>query len=162
MRKFEVVSAFKDKGVILPTRATEFSAGYDIRVLTPNENVIEIGPYGTFLFHTGIKVYMEKDEVFIIFLRSSIGIKKHLILSNTVGVIDSDYVDNIRNEGEILVSLTNMSDVTQYINHNERVAQGVFMKYLTTDDDNTVVRRMGGIGSTDYRSQYITYSSSCA
>ena len=89
MRKFEVAKGFEDKDIILPTRATEGSAGYDIRVLTPGKKSIEIKPLESYVFDTGIKAYMEKDEVLKIYIRSSVGIKKHIILSNCVAIIDA-------------------------------------------------------------------------
>ena len=124
--------------VELPARATKGSAGYDIRV-TDGDTVF---PGETVVFHTGLTVSMEPDEVLLIYPRSSIGIKRHLMLSNTTGVIDSDYTE------EIHMALTNFGDETQVIKSGERVAQGIFMKYLVTTDDDTTDERNGGIGST--------------
>ena len=104
MRKFEVAKGFENRGVILPTRATEGSAGYDIRVLTPDKKSIEIKPLEGYVFDTGIKACMGKDEVLKIYIRSSVGIKKHLILSNVVGIIDSDFYNNIGIFGDHLVA----------------------------------------------------------
>ena len=87
LRGFEVVSSFEDKGVILPTRSTVGSAGYDIRVLC-DEPVI-IMPHTTHIFDTGIKAYMQEDEVLMVYVRSSVGIKKHLRLANSTGIIDA-------------------------------------------------------------------------
>lgn len=144
MRKFAVAKGFEDKGVILPTRSTTGSAGYDIRVLNgatilPNEKII---------FDTGVKAYMEDDEVLMIYIRSSAGIKRGLSLTNGTGIIDSSYVDNPQNDGHIMLAIVNNSSVPVVIENNERVAQGVFVKYLTTDDDNVIAKRKGGIGST--------------
>ena len=86
-RGFEVVSSFVDKGVILPTRSTVGSAGYDIRVLC--DDTVVIPPHTTHIFDTGIKAYMQPDEVLMIYVRSSIGIKRHLCLPNNVAVIDA-------------------------------------------------------------------------
>ena len=97
LRGFEVVSSFEDKGVILPTRSTVGSAGYDIRVLC-DEPVI-IAPHTTHIFDTGIKAYMQEDEVLMVYVRSSIGIKRHLCLANNVGIIDSSYYENPTNYG---------------------------------------------------------------
>jgi deoxyuridine 5''-triphosphate nucleotidohydrolase (dut) len=124
--------------VELPARATKGSAGYDIRV---TEGGI-VPPGKTVVFSTGLTVTMEPDEVLLIYPRSSIGIKRHLMLSNTTGVIDSDYTE------EIHMALTNFGERTQIINSSERVAQGIFTKYLVATDDNTTDERTGGIGST--------------
>ena len=150
MRRFEIARGFEDRGVILPTRSTEGSAGYDIRALTPLKKPVEIKPLETYVFDTGIKACMEKDEVLKIYIRSSVGIKKHLILSNAVGIIDADYYSNPKNDGHIMLSVTNISTTIQVIENNERIAQGIFMKYLITDDDNVTEERVGGIGSTNY------------
>lgn len=124
--------------VELPARATKGSAGYDIRVT----NGDTIFPGETVVFHTGLTVTMEPDEVLLIHPRSSLGIKRNLMLSNTTGVIDSDYTE------EIHMAITNFGDEPQEIKSGERVAQGVFMNYLTTTDDNANGERKGGIGST--------------
>ena len=85
---------------------------------------------------------MGSDDVLLMFVRSSVGIKRHLMLSNGTGVIDSDYHD------EIHVALTNYGSEPQEVKSGERVAQGVFVKYLLTDTDDTEEERKGGIGST--------------
>ena len=152
MRKFEVVKGYEDKGIILPTRSTKYSAGYDIRAYIPNNGEVLIKPFESVVLKTGVKVAMEEDEVFQIYVRSSIGIKKHLILSCDVGVVDSDYFGNEKNDGEIFIALTNIGDITRSIKNGERVCQGIFYKYLTTDDDNANGQRIGGIGSTNEKS----------
>ena len=145
MRRFAVAKGFEDKGVILPTRSTTGSAGYDIRVL----DGATILPHEKIIFHTGVKAYMEKDEVLMIYIRSSAGIKRGLSLANGTGIIDSDFAGNEETDGEIMLAIVNNSSVPVVIENNERVAQGVFIKYLTTDDDNVNKERTGGIGSTN-------------
>ena len=95
-----------------------------------------------------IKAQMEEDEVLLLFVRSSIGIKKGIVLSNGTGVIDSSYYSNPDNDGNIGVSLLNTTDEEEIIKKGERIMQGMFMKYLITDDDNTTEIRTGGYGST--------------
>ena len=92
---------------------------------------------------------MEDDEVLLIDIRSSMGIKKSIVLANVQGVIDADFVDNPDNDGEIMIALTNIGDRAQAIEPNARVAQGVFIKYLTTDNDEVDAERVGGVGSTN-------------
>lgn len=145
MRKFEICEGYENKAT-LPERGTKYSAGYDI--CTANESPIEIGAGETVTIPTGIKAYMNSDEVLLIHVRSSVGIKRGLVLTNATGVIDSDYV-NGANGGNIIIALYNNSGYTQTIQPKERIAQGIFMKYLTTDDDNASGERMGGIGSTN-------------
>lgn len=157
MRKFERISKEqfdKDLGLLfekhyynieLPKRATEKSAGYDIRTVIP----FTIAPGETFKVPTGIKVSMESDEVFLVFVRSSIGIKQNLILANNVGVIDADYYNNTDNEGHIWIALTNLGNEIREFKAGDRIAQGIFVNYKSIDDDNATGERTGGIGSTN-------------
>lgn len=143
MRKFEKVS-FSDLG-ILPTRNDKGSAGYDLYL--PCD--VEIFPDSFSQIALNVKIKMEQDEVLLLFVRSSIGIKKHLELSNGTGVIDSTYYNNPTNEGNIIISLHNYGRETVNLKKGERIVQGVFMKYLTTVDDKPLnEERIGGIGSS--------------
>lgn len=142
MRLFARVS-YMPNGV-LPKRKTKHSAGYDLAVVEGGV----IPPHSTKIFNTGIKACMEDDEVLLIFVRSSIGIKRGITLANGTGVIDSDYYNNEDNEGHIMLALYNNTDENVTIDDGEYVAQGVFVNYLCTGD--TVVKeRKGGIGSTN-------------
>ena len=130
---------------ILPVRGTSRSACYDlsspIRVTIPAHSSV--------LIWLNIKSYMLADEVLEVYVRSSIGIKKSLMLKNTVGVIDSDYYSNESNDGNIAVCLFNMNDEAVVIEKNERIAQAMFQKYLVVDNDVCLSDiRLGGIGST--------------
>lgn len=146
MRKFEICEGYENIAT-LPKRGTKYSAGYDI--CTANKNPIEIGAGETVTIPTGIKAYMNNDEVLLIHVRSSVGIKRGLVLANVTPVIDSDYVDNEFNEGNIILAIRNTTNETVVIQPKERLAQGIFMKYLITDDDNASGERKGGIGSTN-------------
>lgn len=141
-RGFEKVS-YMDNG-ILPIRKTSSSAGYDFSVVEGGV----IPPHSTRIFKTGIKAYMNSDEVLMIYVRSSVGIKHGITLSNGTGIIDADYYNNKDNEGHIMLALYNNTDEDITIKDGECVAQGVFLNYLVTGD--TVVKeRKGGIGSTN-------------
>ena len=145
MRKFEIAKGFENREVVLPTRATKKSAGYDLRTLES----YDLKPGERHVFPTGLKAMMEEDEVLYVFVRSSIGIKKGLRLCNSVGVIDADYYNNPNNDGHIMVALHNFSNEVVHIEAQDRIAQAVFMKYLIVDDDNTNNERLGGVGSTN-------------
>ena len=80
--------------------------------------------------------------------RSGLGFKYKLRLNNTVGIIDADYALS-PNEGHIFVRMTNESDKKLEINKGEAYAQGIFVKYCITSDDDTTDERRGGLGSTD-------------
>ena len=91
---------------------------------------------------------MGDNEVLLLFVRSSIGIKKGLRLSNSTGVIDSDYYSNVSNDGNIGIALHNYTSEVVRIEKGERVCQGVFVPFLTADTGNTDTVRNAGIGST--------------
>lgn len=144
-RGFEVISSSADKGINLPKRQTPSAAGYDIEsaedtILLPGE-VTKV--------KTGLKAYMNDDEYLSIHLRSGFSIRNRLSLINDEGVIDADYYNNPGNEGHIIVAVINLGSEAVRVIKGERIAQGVFRKYLTTDDDNIVSsKREGGLGST--------------
>lgn len=135
-----------DAEIQLPVRGDSRSAGYDIRIpvsvtLKPNERV---------LVFTDIKAYMQDDEELELHVRSSIGIKKGIILSNITAIIDSSYYGNITNDGNLGLALWNTSDKEVTLEAQERVCQGIFKKYLVADNDVCLqAERIGGIGSTD-------------
>lgn len=154
MRKFEKVSkAEYDKysnignydEIVLPQRQTKKSAGYDFYL--PYDIIFEKGKVTT--VYTGIKAQMEEDEFLGIFVRSSIGIKKGLNLANEVAIIDGDYYNNSSNEGHIMLAVRNLNDFDVELKKGDRIAQGIFMKFYTTCDDNVTTTRSGGLGSTN-------------
>ena len=128
----------------LPKRSTSGSAGYDF--FAPYDFSIE--PGDTKVIDTFVKAYMQPGEVLYIFSRSSFGIKKKLIIPNSVGVIDADYFNNPKNDGHIMICFTNIGEEKQYIFKCEKMAQGIFMNYLIADGDDASGDRVGGIGST--------------
>ena len=145
MRRFEVVSRCKDMNVKLPKRKTKKSAGYDFFAV---EN-FTLYPNKLYIVSTGVKAYMEDDEVLYWHIRSSVAFKRGVRMLNSIGVIDADFVDNPDNEGEISLGLLSHNDDIVHIQKGERIAQGVFHKFLITDDDDAKGKRVGGIGSTD-------------
>ena len=148
-RGFEVIKEYKDKKINLPIRKTKYSAGYDIEaaedIVIP-KFVPGIKPT---LIPTGLKAYMEDDEVLYLYNRSSNPKKKGLVLANSVGVVDKDYYNNPDNEGHIMFAFYNIKDEDITIKKGEAIGQGVFAKYLVTDDDNAQGERTGGFGSTN-------------
>ena len=148
-RGFEVVKEYEDKGINLPVRKTKHSAAYDIeaaeKIVLPS---FKKGMKPT-LIPTGLKAYMQSDEVLLIVPRSSGPKKQGISFPHNVGVIDSDYYNNSDNEGHIFVQCINLKDEDVVIKKGEAVAQAIFQKYLTVDDDNAEGERTGGFGSTD-------------
>ena len=129
----------------LPTKGSRNSAGYD---LYSKDDVI-IAPGETHTFWTDVKSYMLDNQVLQIYVRSSIGIKKGLILANGTGIIDSDYFSNESNDGNIGVCLRNIGTEEQQIKIGDRIAQGIFLKFYLADDIVSDEERKGGIGSTN-------------
>jgi dUTP pyrophosphatase len=130
----------------LPKRATKMSAGYDFYSYSP----LRIEPNQTVKIPTGIRCSMVDDYVLLIAPRSSLGFKYRLQLDNTIGVIDSDYY-NAKNEGHIFIKITNDSKEGKVVEINpyEAFAQGIFLQYGITVDDDCVEERVGGFGSTN-------------
>ncbi|MCI8384361.1 MAG: dUTP diphosphatase [Clostridia bacterium] len=149
LRGFEIAKGFEDKQINLPVRKTKFSAGYDIEcaedVLIPS---FKKGMNPT-LVKTGLKAYMQDDEVMMLYNRSSNPKKKGLILSNSVGVIDKDYYGNSDNDGHVMFAFYNIKEEDIMIKKGEAIGQAVFQKYLITDDDKAQGERVGGFGSTN-------------
>jgi dUTP pyrophosphatase len=142
-RGFEKVSSCEDAK--LPQRATTKSAGYDF--FAYEDGIVYSGEKK--LFRTGIKAYMNDNEVLLCYPRSSLGIKFGIRLTNGTGVIDSDYYNNPQNEGEIHVSLHNTGDKPFEVKKGDKIFQAMFVNYLTVDNDEPISKeRIGGIGST--------------
>lgn len=146
-RCFEIVKGFESAGVVLPTRATSSSAGYDFRSLEE----VTLHPGESALISTGVKAKMPKDEVLLLFVRSSLAIKRGLGLANGVGVIDSDYYGNPSNDGEIKIGIRNFGNEDVVIQKGDRIAQGIFVVYSVVDEDDASSSREGGFGSSGCR-----------
>lgn len=132
--------------IVLPVSKTQKSAGYDFS--TPID--ITLLPGESTIIPTGIKAYMLDDEYLSIYIRSSMGTKKDVILKNQVGIIDADYYNNSGNEGHILIAIRNIGNNVFEAKKGDAIAQGIFQKYLTVDEDDKVIKkvRQGGVGST--------------
>ena len=129
----------------LPKRATKGSAGYDF--YSPLDFTLKSGE--SIKIPTGIRAKIDDGWVLKIYPRSGLGFKYRLQLNNTVGIIDSDYYYS-DNEGHIFIKITNDSKEgkTVEIKKGEAFAQGIFLEYGITTDDNTEEIRNGGFGST--------------
>ena len=118
----------------LPTRSSSKTAGYDFYLIED----VTLNPGEIVKIPTGIKAYYGDDEVLFLIVRSSTGFKYNIRLVNQVGVIDADYYNNSSNEGHMFVKLQNESDNVYTFKAGDRLVQGIFMKYLTTDSDNNL------------------------
>lgn len=171
-RGFEVVSKYKDQGINLPKRQTAYSAGYDIeaaedttlpsiwKVLMANQALNQVADDQSLpkdnqeflestLVKTGLKAFMPENEYLLLANRSSNPKKRQLALPNGIGIIDADYYNNEANEGEIFVQLINYGLEDYTIKKGDRIAQGIFTPYHTTDESGVdFIKRTGGFGSS--------------
>ena len=147
-RGFEVAKGYEDLDIHMPVRKTKKSAGYDVEAAC--DTVIPPFTSGCkpTLIHTGLKAYCKDDEWYMLANRSSNPGKKHLVLANGIGVIDSDYYGNVDNDGEFMFAYFNMSDSDVVIKKGEVIGQVVFQKFLIVDNDSAEGERTGGFGST--------------
>ena len=132
-----------DAGSTLPSRATDGSAGYDLSLA----DGVTVKAGGTATGRTGVHVAIPKGNVGLVFARSSVGAKRHVVLANGTGVIDSDY------RGEVLVPLHNYGSEPQSLEAGERIAQMVIVPCLSSspvmvEELPATGRGTGGFGST--------------
>ena len=131
--------------VTLPVRATAGSAGYDF--VLPCD--VTLKPGETAKIPTGIRARIADGWVLCVFPRSGLGFKYRLQLDNTVGIIDSDYYGS-DNEGHIFIKITNdgKAGKTLTLKAGDGFAQGIFLPFGVTEDDEATAKRNGGFGST--------------
>ena len=141
-RGFEIAKGFEDKGINLPIRKTKSSAAYDLEAA--EDIVLPSFEKGSkpILIPTGLKAYMQPDEMLVIVPRSSSPKKQGISYPHSMGVIDADYYENPDNDGHIFVQCINLKDEEVKIKKGEAVGQAIFQKFL----DGI---RTGGFGSTD-------------
>lgn len=136
-----------DEKAVVPKRATQFSAGYDLSACT--DEPITINPNETIMIHTGVSMQVqgETDVALFIYARSSLASKFGIAPANCVGVVDWDYT------GEIMVPLHNSGTQPYTISPCERIAQicvaPIFTPYTQVVDElSQTDRGAGGFGST--------------
>lgn len=147
-RGFEVIEGMNGE---LPIKATIHSAGVDF-IASSDITIPAFRFKGeATLVPTGVKAFMPKNECLLIFARSSLPVNRGLIMSNGVGVVDSDYYNNPKNEGHIMLEFNNLTNKHLTIKKGERIGQGIFYKvpkvrYGVQIKEN---KRGGGFGSTN-------------
>ncbi|MBQ5397943.1 MAG: dUTP diphosphatase [Ruminococcus sp.] len=131
---------------VLPTRATDGSAGMDLYACV--EKSVTIAPRELKMIPTGIAVALpDKSVAAFLYARSGLGVKHGICLSNGVGVVDSDY------RGEVCVGLCNVSDAPYTVEPFERIAQMVIAPVVIPEisvvsELSETERGSGGFGST--------------
>ena len=153
MRKFSRVKEefmkFPKITTKLPERADNHSAGYDF--YSKEDYTLKKGE--SHVFWTDVKALMWFDNVLQLYTRSGNGTKKGIILRNNVGIIDASYANNSSNDGNIGICLYNDGDEPFEVKVGDRIAQGIFVRYLIAEDDKYLKgieasERKGGFGST--------------
>ena len=129
----------------MPTRGSEYAAGYDLYAATDQE--IRIPPHATEKIGTGLAFALPDNTFAAIFARSGLATKQGLRPANCVGICDSDY------RGEYIVALHNDTDDTKVIAPHERIAQMVLMPYysmsfIEVDELDETKRGAGGFGDS--------------
>ena len=134
----------------LPVRKTKYSAGYDFLAIED----FSIKPGEIKKIPTGIKALYPTDETLMLFVRSSMGFKWNVRMCNQVGIIDSDFYNNPDNEGHMWFALQNQGDKVFNVKKGESFGQGLFMKYLTVDDEEEIIKdRTGWSGKPERKGE---------
>lgn len=147
----KVKKLFKD--VQLPLIATDGSAGADLRAYLYDDEInkkvtkIIVFPNREVKIHTGLCFQLPKGTAMLLLPRSSMGIKKDLVLKNTIGLLDCDYT------GECLIFLKNVGDTPVAIEQGERLVQALIVpyikpNYIEVEELDETERGAGGFGST--------------
>ena len=131
---------------IIPIRATMGAAGYDLFACF-DANSVDIAPHETVKIGTGVAIQPPKNTFGAIFARSGLAAKQGLRPSNCVGVCDEDFT------GEYIVALYNDSNETRIIHSGQRIAQLVFIPYVSVEFEEVTEldetdRGICGFGST--------------
>lgn len=135
----------EDDAFLLPTRATDGSAGIDLRACIDTPLTIKAGT--THLIGTGLAVYIaDPNYAGMILPRSGLGHKHGIVLGNLVGLIDADY------QGELMVSIWNRSDEDFVLHPADRMAQYIVVPIarpnfeIVTEFGDVSARGAGGFG----------------
>ena len=133
------------ENALLPTRGSEYAAGYDLHACLEEDAVI--APGETTKIGTGLAIAVPEGYFGAVFARSGLAAKEGLRPANCVGVCDSDY------RGEYIIALHNDSDKARTVRHGDRIAQLVILPFLSAEFEECeslpeTARGAGGFGST--------------
>ena len=129
----------------LPTRGSEYAAGYDLYAAT--NQILDIAPHSTIKVGTGLSFELPEGTFAAIYARSGIATKRGLRPANCTGICDSDY------RGEYIVALHNDTDEMQSIEPGERIAQMILLPYIEmkfneVDELSDTTRGSSGFGDS--------------
>lgn len=136
-----------NKEAIIPTRGSEYAAGYDLYANCLPEGYVIIEPHKTEKIGTGLAIEIPDGYFGAIVARSGLATKNGLRPANCIGICDNDY------RGEYIVALHNDRNCMEVINHGDRIAQLIIMPFLDVKfnevgEINDTERGDGGFGST--------------
>lgn len=129
-----------------PKRATYHSAGSDFYYV--GEKDVVVRPGEKVFIITNVKACMPTNVFLAFMVRSSQGMFKDVMLTNTMGVIDCDYYNNKANEGNIGVGIRNLGDKDLVIKSGEAIGQAIFVPFIAPVNESLDNERVGGYGST--------------
>jgi len=115
------------KGLPLPQYASPGAAGLDLCAAV--DDVIILKAHCTMAVPTGISIAIPEGYEGQIRPRSGMALKSNIGIINSPGTIDSDY------RGEVMILLTNFSDVNYKIRRGDRIAQLIIARYLRINWD---------------------------
>jgi len=133
--------------VSLPSYGTSEAAGFDLAAADD----LVVRPREIALVRTGLVIAVPAGHFLAIFARSSTPLKRGLVVSNGVGVIDPDYSGP---NDEVIIQVMNITDSDVKISRGDRLAQGIVLPaprvaWEEVTDIREVTR--GGFGSTGTR-----------
>ena len=131
--------------VPLPEYQTAGAAGFDLAA----SDDVSIAPGEVTLVPTGLVVCVPPGMFLGIFARSSTPPRRGLMVSNGVGVIDSDYCGPT---DEVKIQVLNFTAQTVVVRAGDRIAQGIFLpapRVIWDKADVAEAASRGGFGSTD-------------
>lgn len=149
MRKFEIVKKefikYDSNEINLPQRSTKHSVCYDFY----SPITITLPAHKITLVWSNVKAIFNENEGLILATRSSMG-AKGIMLANGIGIIESDYANNPSNDGNLGFLFFNTNDTDYVINKGDKMGQGMFINFLTIDNEEDILEdRKGGFGSTN-------------
>ena len=129
----------------LPYYATAGAAAMDLHACIDESITIPAG--GRVRIPTGLAVAIPEGHVGILAVRSSMGVKHGVTLTNGIGVIDSDY------RGPLGVGLFNTTDQPYEVRPCDRIAQLMIVPVVCptlemVEELSETARGEGGFGST--------------
>lgn len=137
---------------VTPSFGTLGAACFDLSFCSENypySPTIKINPGQTVVVGTGLIFAIPLGFHIQVYGRSGNAAKRGLMLANGVGIIDSDYTD------ELKIILYNSSNNIVTITHGDRIAQAMIMRdsnvnrfFETDTPPYPVGNRTGGLGST--------------